>query len=461
MAAYHPVVSRMKLLRPLLLFVLLLAVLGCHTGKHHRKTLETPAQAGINGNNLVDLRAQTENDELLESKRLYEDALRVKRQATPEQLARRRSILCLSGGGSYGAYPAGVLCGWTETGDRPGCNSRPNFAVVTGISTGALIAPFAFLGPQYDKEIREFYTTVTQRDIYKLRPVRGLFSIALADNTPLANKLDEIITPQLMADVAAEHAKGRRLYVATTDLESKRSVIWDIGEIASRGRECDRQLIQQVLLGSSAIPGFFPPAEIKVNVDGREFVEKHGDGGTAVSIFFRPPFVPLNDRNPQTEDLAGVDLYMIVAGKLYADAVPLKPRSLSIASSSVSAVIYAQSRGDLQRLFLISILTGMNYHLAAIAPEFPAPTSSTDFEPEPMTAMFNEGFREAVEGRVWRSTPPGVGPGESALQRFGTDLTFMNRGPSMVFIDGKPVDQPGILAPGNYPVPSVPGSLRK
>ena len=139
-------------------------------------------------------------------------------------------MLCLSGGGSYGAYSAGVLCGWTASGDRPGTNGRPNFCVVTGISTGALIAPYAFLGPRYDDAIRKFYTTVDRRDIYRLRPIRGLFSVALADNTPLANLIEESLTPQLIAEVAEEHRKGRRLYIGTTELEGGRFV-----ELGHRG----------------------------------------------------------------------------------------------------------------------------------------------------------------------------------------------------------------------------------
>jgi predicted acylesterase/phospholipase RssA len=369
-------------------------------------------------------------------------------------------VLCLSGGGSYGAYSAGVLCGWTASGDRPGCGGRPNFDVVTGISTGALIAPLAFLGPQYDDEIRKFYTTVEKKDIYRLRPVRGLFTTALADNAPLAELVDGVLTPEVIRQVAEEHRKGRRLYIGTTELESKRFVFWDLGEIANRGCPGDRELIKKILLGSSAIPGFFPPAEIPVTVDGRVFVEKHGDGGTSASIFFRPPYVPPGQRTPEALDLAGVDLYMIVAGKLFADSTPLKNRSLTIATSSVSSVIYSQTRGDLQRVYLISLLNGMNYHLAAIPADFPAPSSSTAFERGPMTAMFDEGYRLAATGQAWRRSPPGVEPGESPLQRNGTDLTYIRRGPGLVLIDDKPVSPP-ILAPGPLPIPVPPTCATK
>lgn len=437
------------------LFLLGLAC-GCHHGRRDPyRGLVSPVKAGLNTNDLIDPVAQPDADELNDVRGLFAAAERMKKHPTPEQIARRRSILCLSGGGSYGAYSAGVLCGWTASGDRPGCGGRPNFAVVTGISTGALIAPLAFLGPQYDEQVRAFYTTIDQDDIYRLRPVRGLFSAALADNTPLANLIDRVLTPQLVDAVAVEHAKGRRLYVGTTELEGRRFIYWDIGAIASRGRPEDRELIKKILLGSSAIPGFFPPAEIPVTVNGQTYVEKHGDGGVSMSIFLAPPYVPPDQRTPETTDLAGVDLYMIVAGKLYADAEPLRPRALTIAESSITAVIYAQTRGDLQRLFLIATLAGMNYRVAAIPADFPAPASSTDFERGPMTAMFNEGYRRAASGQVWRRTPPGVGPGETPLKRQGTDLIYQPRGGTGLTTEGGP-GTGGIL-----PIPGFPGPIDK
>lgn len=436
--------------------VLLFVTTGCKIGSVGRRA-ESPVKAGLATNDLIDPPAQAEVDELGNARHLFAAAEQCKKHPTAEQLARRRSILCLSGGGSYGAYSAGVLCGWTARGDRPGCGGRPNFEVVTGISTGALIAPFAFLGPQYDGQIKQFYTTVRKRDIYRMRPVRGLFTIALADNAPLGDLIDEMLTPQIIEEVAAEHRKGRRLYIGTTELEGRRFVCWDLGAIAARGCADDRELIKLILLGSSAIPGFFPPSEIPVTVDGRRFVEKHGDGGASMSIYFHPPYLEPGRRHEIADNLAGVDLYMLVAGKLYADPDPIRARSLTVAGTSVSTVIYAQGRGDLQRMYLISMLSGMNYHLSVIPPEYSAPKSSTEFEPEPMTAMFNEGHRQAVMGTAWRRTPPGVEPGESMLQRSGTTLTHQPRG-----VSGVPTGQnPPLLAPGPLPVPAVPTKIGK
>ncbi len=441
----------------LLGFGLLLLAAGCFPLK---RGPGSPVEAGINTNNIVDPTAQQDADEILNMKYVFTLAEKSKKAPTPEQVARRRSELCLSGGGAYGAYAAGVLCGWTASGDRPGCNGRPNFDVVTGISTGALIAPVAFLGPQYDEKLRTFYTTITKKDVFKSKPIRGLFLISFADNTPLADMVGDLLSPEFLQEVAAEHRKGRRHYVGTTELEGKRFVYWDIGEIASRNGPGDRELIKQILVGSAAIPGFFPPSRIPVTVDGKAYVELHGDGGTSASIFYRPPFVPEGERTLETLDVAGLDLYLLVSGKIYADASPLKKYSLSIATGSVATALYGQARGDLQRIYLTSLLTGMNYHLASIPGDFPAPASATTFDPKPMTEMFNEGYRLATVGQAWRKSPPGVEAGECPLKRQGTTLTYQHRGPGLVMQKDKTLSPPG-LAPGAYPIIVPPNALTK
>jgi predicted acylesterase/phospholipase RssA len=410
-------------------------------------------------NNLIEPNGQQESDELSDPRVLFAAAERMRPAPLPPG-APRKSVLCLSGGGAYGAFTAGVMCGWTQAGDRPGTNGRPNFDVVTGISTGALIAPLVFLGPEYDDTVKRFYTTVEGRDIYRLRPVRGLFSLALADNAPLARLVADTVTPELIAEIGCEHQKGRRLYVGTTELESHRFVYWDIGEIACRNAPGDRELIHQILLGSSAIPGFFPPARIPVTVDGQRYHELHGDGGVSQAIFYRPPYLPPEQRTDTARDLNGTDLYLVLAGKLYADAEPVKARSLTLAGSSVSAVLYAQARGDLARLYLISTIAGMNYHLCSMPADFPAPTSAASFERKAMTAMFDEGYRIASTGRAWRGSPPGVEAGESVLKRGGTVLTHQVRGPGLVVPKKGPPINP-LLAAGRMPVPVTPDVLVK
>ncbi len=376
----------------------------------------SPVQSGLNTAYLIDPLSQLEADELNAVTDLYQLAESIRAARKPEHLPPKRTLLALSGGGSYGAYSAGVLVGWSEVG------TRPVFDVVTGISTGALIAPFAFLGSAYDQPLERFYTTLRDRDLFRID--LSLLAESLADTTPLERKIEQTITRELIAEIACEHARGRRLYVGTTELEGRRQVIWDMGAIAQRGTPAARTLFRKILLASASIPGFFPPVRIPVNIDGRRLEERHVDGGVSTSLFIRPPYIPPEQRGePQARSLYGTDLYIIVAGKLFADPEPVRPRFLAIAGTSVSAITYAQARGDLVRLYTVSILSGMNYFLTAIPREFSIPSSSTDFEPKRLRRMFEEGRRQVHAGTVWRLTPPGVEPGETPLSRSGTQLT--------------------------------------
>jgi hypothetical protein len=370
-----------------------------------------------------DLEAQADVASAIRPEELLEWANKARANIKPAVPQPRRTVLVLSGGGIYGAYSAGVLCGWSETG------TRPEFDVVTGISTGALIAPLAFLGPAYDEELRRAYTTVRNEDVYNRRRILpSLLSESLADSAPLAHRIEAAITDERIAAVAAEHRKGRRLYVGTSDLDARRAVVWDMGAIASRNTPGDRKLLRDILLASASIPGFFPPVRIPVTVDGVPHVERHIDGSTSSSMFFAPPWVSPQERPKLPAGwLHGSDLYILVAGKLYADPVVLKARSLNIARNAVSTILYDQTRSDLHKLFLLTVLTGMNYNVSSIPKDLPAPTTSTDFDPVEMTKMFEAGAEWARTDRRWRQTPPGYEPGEGAKYRAGTALTDTGR----------------------------------
>ncbi|MGL6074377.1 MAG: patatin-like phospholipase family protein [Fimbriiglobus sp.] len=408
----------------------LLVIVGC--GWAGKRDCPSPVSQKLNVRDLVDAPAQEEFENLIGVSQLAEQSDRIRKLAyedglrhrNPAQPYRVKNVLALSGGGSFGAFSAGVLCGWTAQG------TRPIFDVVTGISTGALIAPYAFLGCDYDDEVKKFYTTLEKRDLYRTTPVRGIVGESFADNSRMGDEVYKALSPKVMSELAAAHAQGRRLYVGTTAAEANRFVIWDIGAIASRGRDDDRRLIQQILLGSAAVPGFFPPSHIDVNLDGKCLTERHVDGGVSTAIFTMPPYVPPEARsaNP-AHDLAGTNLYCIVAGKLYADPQPSKANALGLASQQISAIIYAQTRGDLQRMATTTILTGMNFYMTAIPAEFPAPTSSTTFEIPVLTSLFDEGYRLAGSGNMWRRSAPGLAPGETPNIRTTNCLTHEPRGP--------------------------------
>jgi hypothetical protein len=400
----------------LVLCAALVAVPGC-------RMAPSPVDRGLNTRDLIEPDGQHDVDELGLGADLigvadeFRDMVAKRSPAGPP-----RNVLCLSGGGAYGAYSAGVLVGWTAAG------TRPTFDTVTGISTGALIAPFAFLGPKYDDALQTFYTTLGRRDVFRYRPVRQFGNGALADTAPLAHAIDAFLTADVMAELAAGHAAGRRLYVGTTEVEGRRFVVWDVGAIAARGTWKDRDLIKRVLLGSAAIPGIFPAAKIGVTVDGTPYTEKHVDGGVSRAIFFRPPHVEHTVRHREgNRALAGTRVWAVVAGKLFADPQELKPRFLDLAGTSVSTVIYSQTRGELVEMWALCELTGMTFRMTSIPEEYPAPASSTDFDPDVLRPLFAEGYRQAATGAAWRATPPGAEPGENDLGRTGTALTVRDR----------------------------------
>ena len=335
------------------------------------------------------------------------------------------NVLVLSGGGAYGAYTAGVLAGWSESG------TRPEFDVVTGVSTGALVATLAFLGPQWDPALKRFYTSVTDKDVFiRNSYLSALFSDSFRDSEPLGNLIQWIVDEKILAAIAAEHAKGRRLYVGTTHLDARRLVVWDMGEIASRGRPEDLTLFRKVLLASASIPGFFPPVPIDVQIDGQPAEELHVDGGVTASLFFRSPQVaPDQLRRLGERPLDGSNVYIIVAGKLYADPGCVERRLLPIAADSISALLYSQSRGDLFQLYALSLATGMNYRMTSIPADLDLPRDATSFDPKVMGWLFEQGLERAKSGKLWRTTPPGTEVGEEVPIRGGTQLqSAANRG---------------------------------
>jgi predicted acylesterase/phospholipase RssA len=329
------------------------------------------------------------------------------------------NVLVLSGGGADGAYAAGALVGWSDTG------TRPRFDVVTGVSTGALIGTLAFLGPDRDPDLKRFYTTVTDADLFDRRSTLGaLLSDALVDPEPLAKQITAMVDDRFLAAIAAEHRKGRRLYVGTTHLDARRLVVWDMGEIACRGTSADRALFRRVLLASTAAPGFFPPVPIPVEVDGKKFEELHVDGGATASLFFRPPQVSWADAiRLGDRPLAGSHLYVMVAGKLYADPDRVERKLLPVVADSVVALVAAQCRSEVVLLHKQARDAGMAFQLSAIPAEVAASPDPMSFDPAWMVRLFDAGRRRAVTNRLWRTTPPGADPGEEVPDRTGTRLT--------------------------------------
>jgi predicted acylesterase/phospholipase RssA len=311
------------------------------------------------------------------------------------------TTLALSGGGDDGAFGAGLLVGWTEAGDRP------EFKVVTGISTGALIAPFAFLGPKYDPDLKAVYTTISQKDVFKSRGLlSGLFSDAFSDTSPLARVIASHVDQPLLDAVAGEYAKGRILLIGTSDLDTLEPVIWNMTAIAASRDPQALNLFRQILLASSAIPGAFPPVMIEVESNGVKYHEMHVDGGVEAQVFAYPPSVRISEAMAQQGVRRRQVLYVIRNSHFDPDWASVKRSTLPIITRSVSSLIENQGLGDLYQLYHLSHRDGIDFNLAYIPASFSAPRNG-QFDTAYMQALFKTGEDMARAGYPWEKTPPG------------------------------------------------------
>lgn len=318
------------------------------------------------------------------------------------------AFLTISGGGGDGAFGAGLLNGWTEAG------TRPEFKLVTGISTGALIAPFAFLGSKYDPVLRETYTEVTDDDIFHKRDfTAALFSDAMADTAPMARLVDRYVTRALLDEIAAEYRKGRLLMIGTTNLDAREAVYWNMGAIASDPSPAAVELFRQVVLASAAIPGAFPPVMIDVTVNGQAYQEMHVDGGATRQVFMYPPTVHVADLSRARDVERQRTLYIIRNARLDPAWASVDRRTLSIANRAVSSLIQTQGIGDLSQIYLTSTRDHIDYNLAFIPADFTA-TKTAEFDRAYMQQLFEHGRMLAARGYVWEKFPPGFGPSPAA-----------------------------------------------
>jgi hypothetical protein len=330
---------------------------------------------------------------------------------TPEEVVRayfagimdrEHNYLAISGGGSNGAFGAGLLNGWSETG------TRPEFTLVTGISTGGLIAPFAFLGPDYDQKLKEIYTSYSTDDLVRRRNFLDIVrNDAFADTAPLRAKIAEYVDEEMMQAIAAEAGKGRALLIGTTNLDAARPVMWNITQIAEFDTPEALELIRDVMLASASIPGAFPPVSLKVEVDGMRYEELHVDGGMTSQVFLYP--LGLDWR--LVEEMLNVqgrpNLFVIRNAHLAPDWETVERRLGPILGRTVSSLIRTQGIGDLVRLYLGSVRDGINFHLASIPDNFEN-TSKEPFDREYMNALFERGRSMAVRGYPWVTDPYGL-----------------------------------------------------
>lgn len=319
----------------------------------------------------------------------------------PSIKPRELNVLTLSGGGSSGAFGAGILTGWTKAG------TRPKFDIVTGISTGSLIAPFAFLGPAYDDQLKQSFATIKDANIYTKHSFLGVLSSAsFTSNAPLAKMLDKYITQDMLDQIAGESAKGRRLFIGTTNLDADRAVIWDMGAIAASNRPDRLKLFKQVILASTSIPGIFPPVELEVTAAGKTYHEMHVDGGTSNEVFLMPAGLSLRELDQTFHARVKARLYIIRNGRTTPEPSIVKATLPDIAEKAVSSLIKTQGIGDLYRLYAVAKRDGIKYSYIDIPTDFTVEAKSP-FDNKFMRALYERGYEMGRDGVPWKTAPPG------------------------------------------------------
>jgi len=312
------------------------------------------------------------------------------------------NLLAISGGADDGAFGAGLLVGWSDAG------TRPEFDLVTGVSSGALIAPFVFLGREHDAQLREMFTKYERKDIFTYNVSGLLEGEALADNAPLARLIEQYVDEALLRDIARERIKGRILLIGTTNLDTQRPVLWDMGRIALSNNPEAIGLFRKILLASATLPGVFPPVRIKVRVGGQDYDELHVDGGVTRQVFIAPSIFSFVSRDQKPGRAATKPrLFVIRNGKIDPEWQSVRENVLSITQRSISTLIKNQGIGDLYRIYSIARRDGIDFNLASIPADF-SETSGQPFDQKYMIALFDRGYDLATHNYSWVKAPPGM-----------------------------------------------------
>ncbi len=307
------------------------------------------------------------------------------------------SILALSGGGADGAFGAGLLAGWSARG------TRPQFTFVTGASAGALIAPFAFLGPRYDEALRSVFASGEMANLLQFEGLGGLFGTSLFKTAPLRDLIARHVDAGMLEAIAREYRAGRRLYVVTTNLDAQRTAIWDMGKIADSRDPGALELFRNVLTASSSIPGVFSPVLIEVEAQGRHFAEMHVDGGVTTNVLIVPDAV-LVSGTPLFATDARPKVYVVMNGKLSPDFEVVRASTLPIVTRSFETSVRANTRSTLLASYQFAKNRNWEFNVAAIDPDYPKP-SSIAFDAAYMQQLFEYGYQRGARGISWLSRP--------------------------------------------------------
>jgi hypothetical protein len=312
-------------------------------------------------------------------------------------------FLAVSGGGGDGAFGAGLICGWSDAG------TMPTFKVVTGVSTGSMIAPFAFLGGSYIDQLHKIYTTISDKDIRTMRALNGLYGVvfenALADTTPLYALISRYVNEHMLADIAAAYNKGRMLLVATASLDQQRPVLWNIGAIAASGHPGALELTRKIILASASIPGVFPPVMIDVEANGRHYQEMNVDAGVVAQTFLYPRYLGYRMNLLSGQFARERHAYIIRNARLDPDWATVDRDFLTITQRAIATMIYYSGYNDMLRIYEMTRRDNVDYNLAFIETDF-GKKKSDIFDPEYMKALFDYAFEKGRHGYAWLKAPP-------------------------------------------------------
>jgi predicted acylesterase/phospholipase RssA len=347
--------------------------------------------------------AQQENAELpgFPHVRVFADSRTGALGTGPARVAPQKefAFLALSGGGADGAFGAGVLNGWSATGQRP------EFTVVSGASTGALMAPFAFLGPAYDGTIKEIYTAGFAEQFVKSAHVANvIFSAGLISAGSANSIIAQFINRQLLDDIAREHRKGRRLYVVTTNLDAQRPVLWDMGAIAASERADATSVFTEILTASASFPGVFSPVLINVEADGHRFTEMHVDGETTDPIFIAPEKV-LRSLAVTSSASARKSIYVLINTKLEPTFEVTENTPLQVPSRAIFTLTKTERRNSIVAAYAFARRNGFKFNLAYL-PKDMSDKGSVEFDTGYMRSLFEYGYELGRSGQAWQSSPP-------------------------------------------------------
>ena len=332
--------------------------------------------------------------------KLYEEIKQNSERKVGPDFVREANFIAISGGGDNGALTAGIMKGWTERGDRP------VFEAVTGVSTGALAAPFVFLGPAHDQDLAAIYLNNGSSDLYTSRGVFGLLGNSLESTAPLEALIRRYATDAFLDEIAAQSRLGRRLLVASTDLDAQRPMIWDLTEVAASGRNDRRDLFVKILLASAAIPGIFPPVEFRVEAaDGKTYSELHVDGGVTSEVIFVPPESQLSELEKKIfGQVRKRTLWIIRNGKLGPEYAASHDKMFALASRGVLTMVKYQVLSNL-RVLAREMEAGQSSFRYLGIPQAFNTIKKTRFDRTYAAALFKCGIEVGLAGS-WRSDVP-------------------------------------------------------